>query len=827
MPIQICFYIVTEHFTHDAVRGVQIALMVLRLFRMTIERGVLLNRVMRVANHFTEWLRYSRYSHLLGIAKLMWLVLLIAHYMACFWHVVSSIEGIQTRSVGEKYAADYYYAVSLIQGQGNAGGTYEENLFSSVAIIVGSVILAIVFGNVAMLVSNFNANETNYHRKMEAVYETMEKMDLPLRLRERVNEYYKHAWVEYEALDGNINKFQQELTHTLGIEIGLYKHMNLVVMVPFWKDCTPDFLTQIVLNLDVRVYMPDDYVVRRRETSSEMMMINRGYCKLTKPSADAYEEDDDQAGGREIYELSEDDDDNSDEINSDDDGLEIFGGGMFGASIGRFTGDTNGQVSDFTDVRRFRTAHGRRPSYPEGTEARKSRKYRQYLHPGQAFGEMSLLMNYKRTATIRAVTFVEMCVLSRQDFQNVISRYPEDRRRVLTAMLESCIEKNVIPLPWESILQVVSGKRRQSGKKNSFRASTIATIPASDVARILVDAIDINVPDESIKYGFQNFDQVFVEDSSLGYADSMDGEATDSGTHLRQGSLQSGGGYSSHTSRTESTDDAASTSDLASEPSSSAPNDGQSSHSVLLLLQSMAKNIEKLQHDVEVLRDRDCGRCSNCGSGRPKVRTIQRVAPASMLDQRHLNVSANSRVASMHAPITKEDHQAQAPRKPSFVAHRRGSISLASSQTRSTRDNKAPITILHRNRSNTQDQDGMNHSTHSRREKASVRSVKSPRTEVVPMSTTADTRPQMEIDRYPVNLSSRSRAAQHQTLADLLWKRSNTSGDMLKHTEVERNAARLRRQMRSRRSLPSEVSPKHEDEGPDPSAAWMQAPVIS
>ncbi|KAE9259962.1 hypothetical protein PF008_g33235, partial [Phytophthora fragariae] len=198
-----------------------------------------------------------------------------------------------------------------------------EKLFSSVAIIVGSVILAIVFGNVAMLVSNFNANETNYHRKMEAVYETMEKMDLPLRLRERVNEYYKHAWVEYEALDGNINKFQQELTHTLGIEIGLYKHMNLVVMVPFWKDCTPDFLTQIVLNLDVRVYMPDDYVVRRRETSSEMMMINRGYCKLTKPSADAYEEDanaDDQAGWQEIYDLSEDDDDNSDEINSDDDG---------------------------------------------------------------------------------------------------------------------------------------------------------------------------------------------------------------------------------------------------------------------------------------------------------------------------------------------------------------------------------------------------------------------------------------------------------------------------------------------------------------------------
>ncbi|KAG6614090.1 Voltage-gated Ion Channel (VIC) Superfamily [Phytophthora cinnamomi] len=239
---------------------------------------------MRVANHVGEWIRYSRYSHLIGIAQLMWLVLLIAHYMACFWHVVTrghSTSDSQQHlkpdlTVGEQYVADYYYAVSLIQGQGNASGTWGENLYSSVAIIVGSVTLAIVFGNVAMLVSNFNANTTNYHRKMEAVYATMDKMDLPLKLRERVNEYYAHVWLEYEALDGNIHQFQQDLTHTLGIEIGLYKHMNLIVVIQFWEFCTPDFLTQIVLNLDVRVYMPHDYVVRRHEIGSEMMMINRG-----------------------------------------------------------------------------------------------------------------------------------------------------------------------------------------------------------------------------------------------------------------------------------------------------------------------------------------------------------------------------------------------------------------------------------------------------------------------------------------------------------------------------------------------------------------------
>ncbi|KAG6614939.1 Voltage-gated Ion Channel (VIC) Superfamily [Phytophthora cinnamomi] len=679
-----------------------------------------------------------------------------------------------------------------------------------------------------MLVSNFNANTTNYHRKMEAVYETMEKMDLPLRLRDRVNEYYKHVWVEYEALDGNINKFQQELTHTLGIEIGLYKHMNLVIMVPFWKDCTPDFLTQIVLNLDVRVYMPDDYVVRRRETGSEMMMINRGYCKLTKPSADSQEENanaDGQADRVEVYELTDGEDDCSDDMSSDDDEQEIFGGGMFGASINssRFTGDVIGQASDFTDVRRFKNAHGRRPSYPEGTEAKKSKRYREYLHPGQAFGEMSLLMNYKRTANIRAITFVEMCVLSRKDFQNIISRYPEDRRRVLTAMLESCIDKDVIPFPWESIIEAVSQKRRHNGKKNVSRATVIATMTSAEAARILVEAIDINVPDESIKYGFQNFDQEFVEDSSLSYADSTDAKISD--TLSRRGSsLRSGRGLSSQPSRADNTDDTNSTSALVSEPSSTALGDAQSNQSLLQLVQSMAKSMEKLQQDVKMLRNRDCARCSNCGSGRPKPRPSQRVSSASMLDERYIIASTDSRVASLHAPTTKEDYQTQAPRKPSLVAIPRVPTSTKNRKTHHSGDSNYPIAILRRNRSNTQDLDGPDQSTRSKREKASV--VKSPRTEVVQISTTTEPIPQPDIGRYPVDLSSRSRAARNQTLADLLWKRSNTSGDMLKHTKEERDAARLRRQIRSRRSLPSEMSPKYEvdEENPsiEPAASWLQ-----
>ncbi|GMF25816.1 unnamed protein product [Phytophthora lilii] len=89
-------------------------------------------------------------------------------------------------------------------------------------------------------------------------------------------------WSEYRSLDG-IVKFQRELAHTLGLELGLYKYMNLVVKIPFWESCSPDFATQIILNLAVRVYLPDDYVVRKGDSGDEMLMINRGVCELSDP----------------------------------------------------------------------------------------------------------------------------------------------------------------------------------------------------------------------------------------------------------------------------------------------------------------------------------------------------------------------------------------------------------------------------------------------------------------------------------------------------------------------------------------------------------------
>ncbi|KAG6623882.1 Potassium/sodium hyperpolarization-activated cyclic nucleotide-gated channel 4 [Phytophthora cinnamomi] len=256
-------------------------LIALRVFRAAINtQHLLLSYVLRENEQLASWFQYSRYSHLLGIAKLMWLTVLVAHYMACLWHIVAEHQDPVT-SVAEQYIADVYYAVQLTQGQGGVTGTWSENLLSTFVILAGSVILAIVFGNVAVLVSNFSANTTNFEQKMQGVFATMGKMSLPLKLRDRVQQYYAHVWWAYGSMDDDIAKFQRELTHILGLEVGLYKYMDLIGKISFWENCSPDFVMQIIRNLGVRAYLPDDYVIRKDEIGDEMFMINRGICILS------------------------------------------------------------------------------------------------------------------------------------------------------------------------------------------------------------------------------------------------------------------------------------------------------------------------------------------------------------------------------------------------------------------------------------------------------------------------------------------------------------------------------------------------------------------
>ncbi|GLE02826.1 hypothetical protein PINS_up011690 [Pythium insidiosum] len=429
---------------------------------------------------------YSRYAHLVRIVSIIVGIVFLAHYLACCWLLLTppaaavdadtDADAVRRGPV-KQYVHSLYVALQLLQGQGVNTTTVAQDVFAAVAVLIGSVVLAVVFGHVAILVSNFNANTTSYQRKMESVFAVMSKLQLPVPLRERIHQYYEHLWREYESLDGEIVRFTKDLSHTLELEVVLYKYMDLVMHVPFWRECSPDFQKQLMLHLHVRVYLPDDYVLRRGEVGDEFYMINRGVCELVR-SPDSVEHatepmlssTDATASGHPV-------------------------GTWFDSDLSaRHRGDQADWAMQ--SARLLRTDRD-----GDATAANV-----QTLVRGQSFGELALIMNYERRSSVRATSYVEMCVLKRADMQRIFVRYREDRRRVLCAIVATAMRRN-------DSAGVACPLREAMAASVGTSVERLARLPVIEVAMRLVNAMDVDVDDDSIRFGIgPAFERRAIED---------------------------------------------------------------------------------------------------------------------------------------------------------------------------------------------------------------------------------------------------------------------------------------------------------------------------
>jgi hypothetical protein len=116
---------------------------------------------------------------------------------------------------------------------------------------------------------------------MEYLFESMNHLSLPQQLKHRIIMYYDHIWKEYRSLDGRVHSFIPELSKQLESEVYLYLRTNLILSVPFLRQCSPEVVQRLVTILVTQVFLPNDYIVHKGVPGEEMYLISRGVCEVT------------------------------------------------------------------------------------------------------------------------------------------------------------------------------------------------------------------------------------------------------------------------------------------------------------------------------------------------------------------------------------------------------------------------------------------------------------------------------------------------------------------------------------------------------------------
>lgn len=234
------------------------------------------------------------------IPLLLSVIFLFGHVLACVYYYLI-LDGIPVPDRGNMfpewnfvqcYMYSYRICVYLLLGEdmedittsgdffdANLGRLgYIQDLFVVFCMPIGSLINALVFSQIIVIVQRRSALETIHIEHENQLRQTMISYDLPSSLQLRMLAYYKYEKIhQAHATFGTIFK---NLSPQLNFELRLFLYYEQVTGVPLFESCQPKVLRELVLRLNDRLFLPGDYICRFGDKGEEMYFICKGACSV-------------------------------------------------------------------------------------------------------------------------------------------------------------------------------------------------------------------------------------------------------------------------------------------------------------------------------------------------------------------------------------------------------------------------------------------------------------------------------------------------------------------------------------------------------------------
>ncbi|XP_071977963.1 voltage-gated inwardly rectifying potassium channel KCNH7 isoform X2 [Engystomops pustulosus] len=259
-------------------------------------------RLVRVARKLD---RYSEYGAAV-LMLLMCIFALIAHWLACIWYAIGNVErpylihkiswldalGDQIKkpynysdpssgpSIKDKYVTALYFTFSSLTsvGFGNVSpNTNSEKIFSICVMLIGSLMYASIFGNVSAIIQRLYSGTARYHMQMLRVKEFIRFHQIPNPLRQRLEEYFQHAWTYTNGIDMNMG-----FPECLQADICLHLNQTLLQNCKAFTGASKGCLRALAMKFKTTHAPPGDTLVHSGDVLTALYFLSRGSIEILK-----------------------------------------------------------------------------------------------------------------------------------------------------------------------------------------------------------------------------------------------------------------------------------------------------------------------------------------------------------------------------------------------------------------------------------------------------------------------------------------------------------------------------------------------------------------
>uniref|UniRef100_A0A8C1RRW8 Voltage-gated inwardly rectifying potassium channel KCNH2 n=1 Tax=Cyprinus carpio TaxID=7962 RepID=A0A8C1RRW8_CYPCA len=308
-PSRIAIHYFKGWFLIDMVAAIPFDLLIYRSVEDTTTLIGLLKtaRLLRLVRVARKLDRYSEYGAAV-LFLLMCTFALIAHWLACIWYAIGNVERSGPSRIGwlnslgeqlgkpynitnpssgpsikDKYVTALYFTFSSLTsvGFGNVSpNTNSEKIFSICVMLIGALMYASIFGNVSAIIQRLYSGTARYHTQMLRVREFIRFHQIPNPLRQKLEEYFQHAWSYTNGID--MNAVLKGFPECLQADICLHLNRTLLQNCKAFKGSSKGCLRALAMKFKTTHAPPGDTLVHAGDVISALYFISRGSIEILK-----------------------------------------------------------------------------------------------------------------------------------------------------------------------------------------------------------------------------------------------------------------------------------------------------------------------------------------------------------------------------------------------------------------------------------------------------------------------------------------------------------------------------------------------------------------
>lgn len=185
------------------------------------------------------------------------------------------VTDLYDRDIYYKYWDSFYHSVMMLNGNEVGPRDFIQYVYVSSLLIIGAMLNANIFGNMAVLLQELNKKASRFREKMDTAKTAMKNMGLPSSLNNKVINYLLYT-------QGNLDK-QREfkimnsmISPSLKMEVIRTTFSQIIIINPIFGGGNEDLVDSVLQRILTESFLPEDTIIKQDNDADNLYFCYQG-----------------------------------------------------------------------------------------------------------------------------------------------------------------------------------------------------------------------------------------------------------------------------------------------------------------------------------------------------------------------------------------------------------------------------------------------------------------------------------------------------------------------------------------------------------------------